>query len=178
MITTNPTYSTLADKRSSRGGTYRSSKSYDHAEGLSCCFRQWRATGSHCKYLHGYALAFRFVFASFELDERNWCFDFGGLKFLKEWLHKNFDHILLVANDDPSLPHLLSLADNQLAQVRIMPAVGCEAIAQFVFDEIAPTIKDLTIGRVWLESVQVSEHAGNSAMYGVVSEPLLVTRDV
>ena len=59
---------------------YRSTKSYDHSEGLSCCFRQWRATHSHCRLVHGYALAFKFVFATHRLDERHWCFDFGGLK--------------------------------------------------------------------------------------------------
>ena len=48
---------------------YRSTKTYDHNEGLSCCFRQWRAD-SHCNLVHGYALAFRFVFATHTLDER------------------------------------------------------------------------------------------------------------
>ncbi|MBX6744303.1 MAG: 6-carboxytetrahydropterin synthase, partial [Acetobacteraceae bacterium] len=76
---------------------YRSTKAYDHNEGLSCCFRQWRATHSHCQLLHGYALAFKFVFATFELDERNWCFDFGGLKPIRAWLHEMFDHTTLVA---------------------------------------------------------------------------------
>ncbi len=28
---------------------YRSTKTYDHTEGLSCCFRQWRATHSGTK---------------------------------------------------------------------------------------------------------------------------------
>ena len=65
---------------------YRSTKTYDHTEGLSCCFRQWRATHSHCRLVHGYALAFKFVFATYELDERNWCFDFGGLKPIRAWL--------------------------------------------------------------------------------------------
>ena len=35
---------------------WRSTKTYGHEEGLSCCFRQWRATHSHCRLLHGYAL--------------------------------------------------------------------------------------------------------------------------
>ncbi len=53
--------------RASAGGDeiYRSTKMYDHNEGLSCCFRQWRATDSHCRLIHGYALAFKFVFATF-----------------------------------------------------------------------------------------------------------------
>lgn len=40
---------------------YRSTKTYGHNAGLSCAFRQWKAN-SHCKYLHGYALSFKFVF--------------------------------------------------------------------------------------------------------------------
>jgi len=79
---------------------YRSIKSYDHNEGLSCCFRQWRAEHSHCQQVHGYALAFRFVFATDRLDENNWCLDFGGLKEVRAWLHEMFDHTVLVAADD------------------------------------------------------------------------------
>jgi 6-pyruvoyltetrahydropterin/6-carboxytetrahydropterin synthase len=74
---------------------YRSTKTYDHSEGLSCCFRQWRAP-SHCRLVHGYALAFKFVFATDRLDERHWCFDFGGLKPIRAWLHDTFDHTMIV----------------------------------------------------------------------------------
>ena len=59
---------------------------------------------SHCKLLHGYALAFKFVFATRELDARNWCYDFGGLKPVRAWLHETFDHTTLVAEDDPERP--------------------------------------------------------------------------
>jgi 6-pyruvoyltetrahydropterin/6-carboxytetrahydropterin synthase len=54
-------------------------KSYPHELGLSCVFRQHRAE-SHCKLLHGYALAFTFVFGCTGTDENGWVFDFGGLK--------------------------------------------------------------------------------------------------
>src|SRR5436309_11409257 len=109
---------------------YRSTKTYDHAEGLSCCFRQWRATRSHCRLVHGYALAFKFVFAAHRLDERNWCFDFGGLKAVRSWLHEMFDHTLIVAEDDPHIEALRRLEREGLAAVRVLPAVGCEAVAK------------------------------------------------
>src|SRR3954468_10702441 len=86
-----------------RAAVYRSTKTYDHNEGLSCCFRQWRAVDSHCRFIHGYALAFRFVFATDRLDERNWCFDFGGLKPIRTWLHEMFGHTMIVADDDPEM---------------------------------------------------------------------------
>jgi len=143
---------------------YRSTKSYDHAEGLSCCFRQWRAT-SHCNLIHGYALAFKFVFATRALDERNWCFDFGGLKPVRAWLHEMFDHTLIVAADDPALDTLRALDAVGLASVRVLPAVGCEAVARHVFDHVAQFVARESHGRVWLESVEVREHGGNSAIY-------------
>ncbi|MBF9233174.1 6-carboxytetrahydropterin synthase [Microvirga sp. BT350] len=145
---------------------YRSTKTYDHVEGLSCCFRQWRATHSHCRLMHGYALAFRFVFATHELDERNWCFDFGGLKPVKEWLKTMFDHTMLVAEDDPELPRFEQLQQAGLVDLRVLPAVGCEATAKFVFDYVAAFVREQTGTRVWLESVEVKEHGGNSAIYG------------
>jgi len=144
---------------------YRSTKAYDHNEGLSCCFRQWRATHSHCQLLHGYALAFKFVFATFELDERNWCFDFGGLKPIRAWLHKMFDHTTLVAEDDPHLPAFRQLAEKGLVDLRVLPRVGCEAVAEHVFNHVAQFVQQETAGRVWLESVEVREHGGNSAIY-------------
>jgi 6-pyruvoyltetrahydropterin/6-carboxytetrahydropterin synthase len=144
---------------------YRSTKTYDHAEGLSCCFRQWRATHSHCSQVHGYALAFKFVFATHRLDERNWCFDFGGLKEVRAWLHDMFDHTLIVAEDDPHLVLLQRLSEEGLASVRVLPAVGCEAVARYTFDHVADFISAQTNHRVWLESVEVREHGGNSAIY-------------
>jgi 6-pyruvoyltetrahydropterin/6-carboxytetrahydropterin synthase len=147
------------------GEVYRSTKTYGHSEGLSCCFRQWRASHSHCRLIHGYALAFRFVFATHRLDERNWCFDFGGLKPVKEWLKHMFDHTMLVAEDDPERARFEELHRLGLADVRLLPAVGCEATARHVFDHVEEFARTQTHGRVWLESVEVSEHAGNSATY-------------
>ena len=144
---------------------YRSTKSYGHAEGLSCCFRQWSAGHSHCQLLHGYALAFHFVFATRTLDEHNWCLDFGGLKEVRAWLHENFDHTVLVAASDPHFAEFERLKELGLADVRVMPAVGCEAIARYAFAYVAEFVARETNRRVWLESVEVREHAGNSAIY-------------
>jgi len=144
---------------------YRSTKTYGHNEGLSCCFRQWHAAHSHCRLVHGYALAFRFVFATEALDERNWCFDFGGLKPVRNWLHEMFDHTMLVAEDDPELAEFRRLEERGLIALRVLPAVGCEATARLVHDHVARFVAQETGGRVWLESVEVREHSGNSAIY-------------
>jgi 6-pyruvoyltetrahydropterin/6-carboxytetrahydropterin synthase len=147
-----------------RRPVYRSTKAYDHSEGLSCCFRQWRATHSHCSLVHGYALAFKFVFATHQLDHNNWCFDFGGLKPIRSWLHEMFDHTLIVAEDDPARAVFEQLDQAGLAKLKLLPAVGCEAIAKYVFDYVAEFVAHESAGRVWLESVEVREHGGNSAI--------------
>jgi 6-pyruvoyltetrahydropterin/6-carboxytetrahydropterin synthase len=155
---------TLPEVRAA-AAVYRTIKTYDHNEGLSCCFRQWRANHSHCKLIHGYALAFRFVFATTELDKHNWGVDFGGLQPLKAWLKSMFDHTMLVAVDDPHRALFEQLASDGLVNLRTMPAVGCEATAKYVFDHVSEFVAEQTHGRVWLESVEVREHGGNSATY-------------
>ena len=105
------------------------------------------------------------MFATYELDARNWCFDFGGLKPIRTWLHENFDHTLLVAEDDPQLETFRRLHRDGLADLRVLPAVGCEAVAKYAFDYVSTYVADQTAGRVWLESVEISEHGGNSAVY-------------
>ena len=146
-------------------GLYRSTKTYDHNEGLSCCFRQWRATHSHCRLLHGYALAFHFVFAARDLDANNWCLDFGALKPVRAWLHEMFDHTVLVAEDDPEMEAFRQMAARNLVDLRILPAVGCEAIAHLAYHHVDAFAREHTGGRVWLESAEVREHAANSAIY-------------
>jgi len=144
---------------------YRSTKTYDHNEGLSCCFRQWRAAHSHCHLLHGYALAFQFVFATRTLESNNWCFDFGGMKPVRAWLHEMFDHTVLIADDDPQRAEFERLATMDLMDIRIVPAVGCEALARLAFERVSAFADSETQGRVWLERVDVREHAANAASY-------------
>lgn len=108
---------------------YYSTKTYGHERGLSCAFRQPNAD-SHCSYIHGYALAFKFTFEASELDDRNWVQDFGGLKELKDWLESMFDHTLAADVNDPKLLDLKVLQDRGLVDLRIMDGVGCEKFAE------------------------------------------------
>lgn len=144
---------------------YRSTKHYGHEQGLSACFRQWRAE-SHCRFLHGYALAFTFIFEATELDERNWVVDFGALDGLKARLKEAFDHNLIVAKDDPEMDYLCSLRGMGLAQCIIMDRVGCEAFAEYGFDLARAELKRMKQHpRVKVMSCEVREHGANSAIY-------------
>jgi len=141
---------------------FYSGKTYSHATGHSCAFRQWRAD-SHCNLIHGYALQFEFTFGGDELDERNWIVDFGGLKPLKEWLKNMFDHTYLVAEDDPELETFVDLAKKDLVDLRVVSSTGCERFAELAFDKAEEIVKELTNGRCWVQSVTVREHGHNSA---------------
>ena len=141
---------------------YLSTKTYGHNIGLSACFRQPLAH-SHCKYLHGYALQFKFTFGCDHLDERNWVVDFGGLKPLKQWLAEMFDHTYLVAEDDPELETFKELEQKNLCDLRIVPAVGCERFAEMVFDKAQDIISTMYGDRCWVQECTVREHEHNSA---------------
>jgi len=111
---------------------YVSTKRYDHDRGYSIAYRQWRAD-SHCRFIHGYSLAFDFEFQSETLDVRNWVCDFGGFRTLKDFLDEHFDHTLLVSQDDPELEYFREIDARGLAQVREVEATGCEGLSAFLF---------------------------------------------
>lgn len=145
--------------------TYRTVKRYGHELGLSCCFRQHKAD-SHCRLLHGYALAFTFTFECNRLDDRNWCVDFGDLDGLKSKLKASFDHTLVIAQDDPQLSELQCLGALKLASVLILHRVGCEAFAEYAWALAHAELKTLgQSNRVRVVSCEVSEHGANSAIY-------------
>lgn len=144
---------------------YQSTKLYGHEVGLSCCFRQHKAE-SHCRLLHGYAIAVKFTFEAEVLDERNWVVDFGGLKGLKQILEDNFDHTLLVAEDDPQRERLELLGHWGLARIVIVPKAGCEAFAEMIYHVAQQWLHDAGFApRCRVASVEVKEHGANSAIF-------------
>lgn len=144
---------------------WRSTKTYGHEEGLSACFRQWRATHSHCRFLHGYALSFRLTFEALDLDDRNWVMDFGGLKPVKAWLKQTFDHKLVVAADDPLLGEFEHLDEVGLADVLVLDkGVGCERFAELVGEWVSTWLAS-NCSRVRCVEVECREHGANSAIW-------------
>jgi len=145
--------------------TYISTKTYGHDIGLSACFRQHKAK-SHCRFLHGYALAVRVEFEAVELDENNWVVDFGGLKSFKGMLETTFDHKLLIAEDDPERSKLMHLKVIGVADIVLVPATGCESFAKMIYECAEVWLRDNGYGqRVTVRSVEVKEHGANSAIY-------------
>lgn len=130
----------------------------------SCAFRQWKASHSHCKFVHGYRLISKFWFGCIALDDKNWVVDFGGLDDLKNILQKQFDHTLCVAADDPLLEGFKSLHAAGGCDLRIMDGVGIEKTAEWCLKTADEYCKNITNGRCWVEKVEVWEHEKNSAI--------------
>jgi len=132
----------------------------------SAAFRQWRASHSHCRFLHGYQLKARFTFGCNSLDDKNWCVDFGGLADLKKILRDQFDHTTVVAGDDPELQSFKDLNDKGVIQLRIMEeGVGTEKFAEWVFKTADTFIEEVTEGRCFVINVAITEHDNNWASY-------------
>lgn len=149
---------------------FQSTKLFD---GFSCVFRQWRADGTHCRFLHGYGVSFRVWFEG-ELDQRNWVWDFGGMKRAKgkidgmnpkEWMDYMFDHTTIIAEDDPYVNAFKEMNTVGVAQIRIIPAVGAEQFAKYVFEKLNTFIQAETEGRVKVTRVEFMEHNKNTAIY-------------
>lgn len=141
----------------------------------SCAFRQWRATHSHCRFLHGYQLKAKLWFGASSLDEKNWVVDFGGLKELKAKLNHFFDHTTTVAADDPELETFKDLDVRGIIQLRVMDkGVGIERVTEVVYNIAQEYITSLTQNRCWVEKVEVFEHEDNSATF-TNDKPLMMS---
>lgn len=143
---------------------YYSTKTYGHNIGLSACFRQPQAH-SHCRFLHGYSLQFKFTFAAKELDEKNWVVDFGGLKPLKAWLEDQFDHKVVLDHSDPHMKTFKALEEKGLAELTILDGVGVEKFASHAWRFADTLVRQMTDDRCWCASVECAEHGANSAIF-------------
>jgi len=151
-------------------GSFRSTKVFD---GYSCVFRQWKAEETHCKFLHGYGVSFKVWFEG-ELDERNWVWDFGGMKRAKGtidgmnpkvWMDYMFDHTTIISEDDPYLPVFKQMEADSVIQLRIIPATGAEQFAKYIYEKLNAFVKEETYGRVKVVQVKFMENGKNSAIY-------------
>ena len=151
-------------------GKFQSSKVFD---GFSTVFRQWKATTTHCRFVHGYGISFKVYFEG-ELDERNWVWDFGGMKRAKTlidgkspkaWMDYMFDHTLIVAEDDPELKAFQQMGAAGVAQVRVIPATGAEKFAEYIYNKLNEFVNTETEGRVKVTKVKFMEHGKNAAYY-------------
>jgi len=151
-------------------GKFQSSKVFD---GFSTVFRQWKAETTHCRFVHGYGISFKVYFEG-GLDERNWVWDFGGMKRAKTlidnkqpkaWMDYMFDHTMIIEEDDPEVKAFQQMDAVGVAQVRIIPATGAEKFAEYIFNKLNGFVKTETNDRVRVTKVKFMEHGKNAAYY-------------
>jgi len=151
-------------------GRFQSSKVFD---GFSTVFRQWKAEKTHCRFLHGYGISFKVYFEG-ELDERNWVWDFGGMKRAKtlidgkqpkEWMDYMFDHTVIIAEDDPGMGGWETMSNLGVIQLRVIEATGAEKFSEYIFNKLNEFVKTETQDRVRVTKVKFMEHGKNAAYY-------------
>lgn len=146
---------------------YFVTKTFNPNKGYSCTFRNWRAK-SHCRHLHGYDLVFQVTFecAPQDLTPEGWVVDFGALGPLKDQIEKTFDHTLLVAEDDPFKDEICALAGLDVANIVVLPRVGCEAFSLWLAIEATTCLEQIgRLGPVAVRNAVVYEHGANQGGY-------------
>jgi len=139
---------------------YRSSKTF---RGFPCAHRRWRHRG-HCSQVHGYDREVTIWFEAHVRDENGFVMDFSLLKPIQAWLESQFDHTLLLDEDDPLVPKFAALAREGACRLVLLPDVGMEGSGRHVFDYVHGWVQDVTEGRVWVHSVEMRENSKNSAL--------------
>ena len=144
---------------------YISTKTYTAPQNLTCCYRHHNAT-NRGTLLHGYALGFRMVFECHHLDDNDWTMDFSGFDEVDAWLRGQFDHTLLVNENDPDLTTFRDMAAAGLCDIRVTSGIGCEKFAEMTFKWIKDWMQQRgMLTRVTIRSVECMEHDGASAIY-------------
>lgn len=141
------------------GVRYQSTKRFTN---LPCAHRS-HTHGGHCRFVHGYSRSFTFVFEAQTLDEHGFVVDFSSLKPLRAWLEHMFDHTLLIADSDPQLEFFREMHRRELCDLRVLPNVGMEGTARYVYEHARALIREQTDGRAWIAEIEVRENDKNSA---------------
>ena len=83
----------------------------------------------------------------------------------KEWMDYMFDHTTIIAEDDPYIEGFKAMDEHGLIQVRVIPAVGAEQFAKYIFEKLNTFVQEETNGRVKVARVEFMEHNKNTAIY-------------
>jgi 6-pyruvoyltetrahydropterin/6-carboxytetrahydropterin synthase len=147
--------------------SYKFTSTKEYHDAFPCAYRQWRAD-SHCQYIHGYSFTIKLYFGTDTLDARNWAADYGGLRELKQELERQFDHALLVSEDDPELEWYKEAQKRGIAKLTILPRLGCEGLADSIYRFINGVFipdswGDSESERLWCYRVEVRETQSNMA---------------
>ena len=83
----------------------------------------------------------------------------------KEWMDYMFDHTMIIAEDDPFRSAFEQMGTSEVAQVRILPAVGAEKFAEYIYEKLNGWVIEESEGRVKVAQVEFREHEKNNASF-------------
>lgn len=118
---------------------------------------------SKCKNLHGHSYIFHLKCVSTELDNIGRVIDFSVIKELVcKWLDDNWDHKMILWEQDPLLPELAKL-DPSVVSIPYNPTA--ENLAKYLVEDIGPKLfANLPI---CLSEVNLEETSKCSASYAI-----------
>lgn len=116
----------------------------------------------HCSFVHGHNWDITVEFACDRLDDNGFVVDFGKLKFIREWIENNLDHSCVFAKSDPIKDELKKAAPAAW-HIYEVDSCSCEGLAAHLLEVFDELVRKNTDGRVWVNSVTVSEDKKNEA---------------
>lgn len=115
-----------------------------------------------CRHLHGHNYRIHFTCTAPELDSLGRIIDFGLIKTaLCAWLEEQWDHKMMLWEQDPLLPDLQRLTPEDIVVVPFNPTA--EQMAIYLVHEVGP--RQLEGTGVQLISVRIEETRKCSASY-------------
>lgn len=127
---------------------------------LSACFRQWRADGTHCRFIHAYKIWFELEFDQ-DIDYIFKVYPEFRM-YLNDWFISSFNYKTFASENDPELDTLKFLDQNKIISLVTLPEVGCERFSEFVLDEVNVIIKkfDLDFKCILVETWEHEKNSG------------------
>lgn len=118
-----------------------------------------------CRHLHGHNYRIHFTCTANELDDLGRVIDFSLIKAnLCEWLEVNWDHKMVLWQEDPLLEQLKDIVPEDIVTVPFNPTA--EQLAQYLVTVVGP--QQLAGTGVKLISVKIDETRKCSASYSLV----------
>ncbi|MCI6154514.1 MAG: 6-carboxytetrahydropterin synthase [Bacteroidales bacterium] len=118
-----------------------------------------------CRHLHGHNYRIHFRCSAPELDSLGRVIDFGVIKErLCLWLEEQWDHRMMLWQEDPILPQLQALVAADLVIVPFNPTA--ESMARYLVEVVAP--RELEGTGVTLVACTVEETSKCSASYRLI----------
>ncbi|MGP1499848.1 MAG: 6-pyruvoyl trahydropterin synthase family protein [Porphyromonas sp.] len=118
-----------------------------------------------CRHLHGHNYRIHFTCTANELDNLGRVIDFSLIKtHLCEWLEINWDHKMVLWQEDPLLEQLKDIVPEDIVTVPFNPTA--EQLAQYLVTVVGP--QQLVGTGVKLISVKIDETRKCSASYSLV----------